>query len=248
MALINILDDLVLYFSIEPVVCAEPMLKIIMPLALVLLILSVPIHNTIAWFLVVFPLPLVSVAWGVFHFAFSMSEALVEVPFIKSFLVELEKSVAVPDSVFPLSCIFGVILMAIILTFIVSLSIKQFPLIPASIRPFIDPQSRDIIPHKWSLVFKSTCPDKLALTMHKSVREVSFIKVSIFELYLPISLETLEVTVRSWLDFDVTVPSGVVFSYQFHGKEWLGGLLVVEKLCHISLKIELDCLKIELEK
>lgn len=60
--LIDILDDLVLYLAIEPVVRSETVLQVPQPLALVFLVLGEPVHCAVAVFLVVLPLPVVCVA------------------------------------------------------------------------------------------------------------------------------------------------------------------------------------------
>lgn len=81
-AFVDVLDDLVLNFAIEPVVGAKAVLEVVEPLALVFLVLAEPVHDTVAGFLVVFPFAFVSVTRGVTHFAFAVSQTLVEVALV----------------------------------------------------------------------------------------------------------------------------------------------------------------------
>jgi hypothetical protein len=80
--LVNVLDYFVLDFAIEPVVCAETMLQVVKPFAFVLLVLCKPVHNSVSVFLVILPFALVDVAGCVFHFAFAVANALVEIAFV----------------------------------------------------------------------------------------------------------------------------------------------------------------------
>jgi hypothetical protein len=80
--LVDVLDYFVLDFAIEPIVCAETMLQVLPPFAFVLLVLCKPVHNAVSVFLVIVPFAFVNVARCVFHFAFAVTEALVEIAFV----------------------------------------------------------------------------------------------------------------------------------------------------------------------
>lgn len=58
------------------------MLQVLRPLTLVSLVLSKPVHSTIAAFLVVLPLALVCVTGRVFHSALAVAEVLAELALI----------------------------------------------------------------------------------------------------------------------------------------------------------------------
>ena len=94
----------------------------------------------------------------------------------------------------------------------------------------------DGITDEGAFVLKATWPHKLAFAMHEAVLKGAFENISIGEFDLSVAVETLEISVGSRLDLNLTVPASVVFGGQFKGQEG-GGRLTGEELCH--------CLKIE---
>ena len=79
---------------------------IILPFALILLILTKPIHHSISILFVLEPLTLVDVAGGVFHFAVAVAEAGEEAALVVGLFGELEQAVAVAHVVLPLAVVF----------------------------------------------------------------------------------------------------------------------------------------------
>ncbi len=67
--------------------------------------------------------------------------------------------------------------------------------------------------------------------MHEAVLKGAFENISIGEFDLAVAVETLEISVGSRLDLNLTVPAGVVFGGQFEGQEG-GWRLMGEELCH----------------
>lgn len=61
-----------------------------------------------------------------------------------------------PDSVFPFTIVSGVVFVAVVLAFVVSLAVEELAFVPAVIRPLVDTMTGDGVIDERAFVLKAT--------------------------------------------------------------------------------------------
>ena len=61
-----------------------------------------------------------------------------------------------PDSVFPFTIVSGLVFVAVVLAFVVSLAVEELAFVPAAIRPLVDAMTGDGVIDERAFVLKAT--------------------------------------------------------------------------------------------
>ena len=157
-------------------------LKVVFPVALVLLIACKPVHGALAIPLVAGPLALVVVSTGISHLSVAPLHASLPLSFVHRPILVRESALSMPHSVEPLALILDTFFGIDVLTYAMSEAILDLSFVGGTIWPLITAGTRDFVASELASVRSAICPAELALAVEESVPELTLVGVAIPEL------------------------------------------------------------------
>ena len=168
--------------AIKPDMCAKAALKVVFPVALVLLIACQPVHSALAVPLVASPLTLIVVSTRVGHLSLAPLHASLPLSFVHRPILVRESALSMPHSVEPLALILDTFFRIDVLALAMSEAILDLSFVGGLIWPLVTAAACDFVAPELALVDSAICPGELPLAVEEPVLELALVGVAIPEL------------------------------------------------------------------
>jgi hypothetical protein len=155
------------------------MRKIVHPISCILLMFSIPVHNTFSFFLIIHPRAFILILRGIDHFPLSVLFILLKLTFIVGSICIVNPPFPTIQSMVPFPDILTTICIGVKPPVALPIPILNFTLIEASIRPLEPSLPFDLILIKISIINESTLPNKPTLPIKQPILYHPFILVTI---------------------------------------------------------------------